>query len=163
MVTKKKTTTKTATAAAPTTKKKETKKKTKKTKAAAPTKKKMTPASPEKKARVYAYPFASIYALYVTKVERKGRTRAELDEVIGWLTGYRGPTLQRVLDDKIDLEAFFAGAALNPNANLITGVICGVRIEELDDPLMKKIRWLDKLVDELAQGRAMERILRGSA
>jgi len=152
-------------ATAKTTKKKEaTAPKTKatapKTKAAPA--KKMTPASPEKMARVAAYSFASIYALYVKKVERKGRTRAELDEVIGWLTGYRGATLQRVLDEPVDLEHFFAGATLNPNAGLITGVICGVRIEDLEDPLMKQIRWLDKLVDELAQGRAMERILRSA-
>ena len=85
------------------------------------------------------------------------------DELIGWLTGYRGATLQRVLDDKVDLAGFFAGATLHPNARLITGVVCGVRIEALEDPLMKQIRWLDKLVDELAQGRALERILRAGA
>ena len=131
------------------------------TKKASP-KKAMAPMSPERAARVYGYSFASIYAMYVQKVERKGRTKAELDEVIGWLTGYRGATLQRVLDDKVDLQGFFAGATMNPNANLITGVICGVRIEDLEDPLMKKIRWLDKVVDELALGRTMERILRSA-
>ena len=124
--------------------------------------KKMASASAARNARLYAYSFASIYALYVQKIERKGRSREELDEVIGWLTGYRGASLKRALDDKRDLQAFFAGATLHPNASLITGLICGVRIEDLEDPLMKQIRWLDKLVDELALGRPMARILRAS-
>lgn len=113
--------------------------------------------------RIFATSFASIYPHYVAKAERKGRSKDELDEIIGWLTGYDDAGLQRVLDDGIDLEAFFAEApAFNPNASLITGVICGYRVEEIEDPLMQQIRYLDKLVDELAKGRKMEKILRGS-
>jgi len=105
--------------------------------------------------------FASIYPHYVTKVEKKNRTQNELDEVICWLTGYSIAGLNKVIDDKVDLETFFEKApAMNPNATLITGVICGCRVEEIDDPLMQKIRYMDKLVDELAKGRAMEKILR---
>jgi len=105
--------------------------------------------------------FASVYPLYVKKVERKGRTKAEVDEVIRWLTGYDSQALQKVIDDKSDLETFFARAPqLNPNVSKITGVICGYRVEEIKDELMQKIRYLDKLVDELAKGRAMEKILR---
>jgi len=103
---------------------------------------------------------ASVYPLYVNKVERKGRTRDELDEVIRWLTGFDEAGLQRHLDDGTTFEDFFADARLNPNASLITGVVCGVRVENVDDPLMKKIRYLDKLVDELAKGKAMEKVLR---
>jgi hypothetical protein len=105
-------------------------------------------------------PFASVYPLYVTKVEKKGRTTAELDQVIEWLTGFDEPGLRRHLADGTTFEAFFADARLNPNAALITGVICGVRVQEIEDPLMQKIRYLDKLVDELAKGKAMEKILR---
>jgi hypothetical protein len=114
-----------------------------------------------KKHRIYTMSFAGVYPHYVKKVESKGRTRAELDEVIGWLTGYTPTALAKQIDQKTSLETFFAEApAFNPNAGRITGVICGVRIEEIEDPLMKKIRYLDKLVDELAKGRAMEKILR---
>ncbi len=110
--------------------------------------------------RVFAIPFASVYPHYVTKVEKKGRTRAELDEVIGWLTGFDEDALRGHLDAGTTLEALFADARLNPNASLITGVVCGVRVEDIEDPLMRKIRYLDKLVDELARGKAMEKILR---
>ncbi|WP_029145232.1 DUF2200 domain-containing protein [Microbacterium luticocti] len=110
--------------------------------------------------RVYRMPMASVYPLYVQKVERKGRTVAELDEVIRWLTGFDQRALQRHLDDGTTLEEFFAAADLNPNASLITGVVCGVRVEDIDDPLMQKIRYLDKLVDELARGKALEKVLR---
>lgn len=106
-------------------------------------------------------PFASVYPHYVAKVEKKGRTKEELHTVIHWLTGYTEKGLQQVIDTKVDFETFFAKAPrLNPNASMITGVICGYRVEEIDDPLMQKIRYLDKLVDELAKGRAMEKILR---
>jgi len=112
-------------------------------------------------ARVFAMAFASVYPHYVTKVEKKGRTRAELDEVIRWLTGYSPKGLATVLERRTDFATFFAQApGLNPKAAQITGTICGVRIEAIEDPLMKKIRWLDKLVDELAQGRPMEKVLR---
>jgi hypothetical protein len=110
--------------------------------------------------RVFQYSVASVYPLYVSKVEKKGRTTAELDEVIRWLTGFDEAELQRHLEDGSTLEGFFADAPLNPNASKITGVICGVRVEEIDDPLMQQIRYLDKLVDELAKGRPMEKILR---
>ncbi len=113
--------------------------------------------------RIFRTSFASIYPHYVAKVERKGRTRDELDQVIGWLTGYDAAGLQRVLDDEIDLEAFYVEApAFNPNASLITGVICGYRVEDIEDPLMQKARYLDKLVDELAKGRTLAKILRGT-
>jgi len=101
-----------------------------------------------------------VYPHYVAKVERKGRTKAELDEVIEWLTGYDAAALERHLESGTTFEAFFAGAHLNPNASRITGVVCGVRVEELEDPLMQQIRYLDKLVDELAKGRPMEKVLR---
>jgi hypothetical protein len=111
--------------------------------------------------RVFRYSFASIYRLYIEKVERKGRTQDELDEVLFWLTGYNKKTLQMQIDSKADLEAFFAQAPqLNPNVSKITGVICGYRVEDIEDPLMQKIRYMDKLVDELAKGRKMEKILR---
>ena len=111
--------------------------------------------------RVYRMAFASVYPHYVNKVERKGRTKEELHTVIHWLTGYTEKALAAVLDKKVDFESFFAKAPkLNPNVHLITGVICGYRVEDIEDPLMQKVRYLDKLVDELAKGRAMEKILR---
>lgn len=114
-----------------------------------------------KKPRVFGIAFASVYPLYVQKAESKGRTKQEVDEVIAWLTGYKGALLQRVIASRVDLETFFAEAPrMNPNARLITGVVCGVRVEALDDPLMQKIRYLDKLVDELARGKKMASILR---
>jgi len=114
-----------------------------------------------KKPRVFAMSFASVYPLYVRKAENKGRTKGEVDEVIGWLTGYEGGLLQRAIDAKVDLETFFAQAPrMNPNTVLITGVVCGVRVEAVADPLMQKIRYLDKLVDELAKGKKMSSILR---
>jgi hypothetical protein len=114
--------------------------------------------------RIYTTSFASIYPHYVTKAERKGRTRAEVDEVIGWLTGYDAAGLERVLADEVDVQTFFAEApAFNPHAALITGVVCGHRVEEIEDPLMQRIRYLDKLVDELARGRRMSSILRDGA
>lgn len=112
--------------------------------------------------RVFAMRFADVYPLYVKKAERKGRTRAEVDQIIRWLTGYDDAGLQHQLECGVDLRAFFAEAPdLHPNSALIKGVVCGVRVEEVEDPLMQKIRWLDKLIDELAKGRAMEKILRG--
>ncbi|MFS0886320.1 DUF2200 domain-containing protein [Aeromicrobium sp. 179-A 4D2 NHS] len=111
--------------------------------------------------RIFTTTVASVYPHYVAKVERKGRTKAELDQVIEWLTGYDEATLQRHLDDGSTFEEFFAQADLNPNAALITGVVCHVRVEEVEDPLMQRIRYLDKLVDELAKGKAMEKVLRG--
>lgn len=111
--------------------------------------------------RIFAMPFASVYPLYVQKAERKGRKRKEVDEVICWLTGYSPRALAEQITKKADFETFFSKApAMNPNASKVTGVICGIRIEEIDDPLMRDIRRLDKLVDELAKGRPMEKILR---
>jgi hypothetical protein len=110
--------------------------------------------------RIYKLPFASVYPLYVAKVEKKGRTNDELDAVIRWLTGYSDSELERHVAASTTLADFFAGARLNPNAALITGVICGVRVEAIEDPLMQQIRYLDKLVDELAKGRALEKVLR---
>lgn len=111
--------------------------------------------------RVYRMTFSSVYPLYIQKAERKGRTKEEVDTVIFWLTGYNKQTLQSQIDQKKDFETFFAEAPrLNPNVSMITGVICGYRIEEIEDPLMKKVRYLDKLIDELAKGRTMEKILR---
>lgn len=115
----------------------------------------------DKRQRIFKTSFASVYPLYVQKAEKKGRTKQEVDEVITWLTGYSGDQLQRAIDTKVDFEAFFASAPkLNPNAALITGVVCGVRVEDVEDPLMQKIRYLDKLVDELARGKKMASILR---
>jgi len=111
--------------------------------------------------RIFTTSVASVYPAYVAKVERKGRSRAELDEVITWLTGYDEQALQGHLDAGTTFEDFFAGAALNPNAALITGSVCGVKVQEVEDPLMRRIRYLDKLVDELAKGRPMEKVLRG--
>jgi hypothetical protein len=111
--------------------------------------------------KVFAIVFANLHKAYVHKVERKGRTVKELDQVIGWLTGYKAAGLRKQMAHGSDLEAFFAEApAMNPNRSLITGVICGVRVEDIEDPTMKAIRQLDKLVDELAKGKAMEKILR---
>jgi len=112
-------------------------------------------------ARVFAYSFASIYRLYIEKVEKKGRTQADLDTILFWLTGYNKKTLQQQIDKKNDLETFFAEAPqMNPNVLKITGVICGYRVEEIENKLMQKIRYMDKLVDELAKGKTMEKILR---
>jgi hypothetical protein len=110
--------------------------------------------------RIFTTSVADVYPHYVAKVERKGRTKAELDRVIEWLTGFDQPRLQELLDADTTFEEFFAGARLNPKASSITGVVCGVRVETIDDPLMQKIRYLDKLVDELAKGRPIERVLR---
>ena len=115
----------------------------------------------DKKPRIFTMSFGSVYPLYVQKATKKGRTQAEVDEIITWLTGYSGKQLQRAIDTKIDFEAFFAQAPqMNPNVALITGVVCGVRVEEVADPLMQKIRYLDKLIDELAKGKKMASILR---
>ena len=105
-------------------------------------------------------PFATVYPLYITKVEKKGRTKAEVDEIIFWLTGFDKKSLQKHLDKKTDFETFFAEAKINPNAKLITGVICGYRVEEIEEKLMRNIRYLDKLIDELAKGKTMDKILR---
>ncbi|HEY9294669.1 MAG TPA: DUF2200 domain-containing protein [Microlunatus sp.] len=110
--------------------------------------------------RIFTTSFASVYPLYLAKVERKGRTQAELDQVIRWITGFDDADLSRHLAEGTTFEDFFADAHLNPNASLISGVICGVRVESIDDPLMQKIRFLDKLVDELAKGKQMDKILR---
>jgi len=107
--------------------------------------------------------FASVYPLYIKKAERKGRTKAEVDDIIFWLTGYNEQTLQQLIDDKIDFETFFNHAPqINSNISKITGVICGYRVEDIEDKLMQKIRYLDKLIDELAKGKAMDKILRKS-
>jgi len=113
--------------------------------------------------RIYTMSVASVYPHYVAKLEKKGRTQAELDEVIGWLTGFDETALRRHLAEGTTFEEFFAAADLNPNVSRITGVVCGVRVEEIDDPLMQKIRYLDKLVDELARGKTMEKVLRSAA
>ena len=111
--------------------------------------------------RIFHMSFASVYPLYITKAEKKGRTKEEVDEIVCWLTGYTEKELEKQIDEKNDFEAFFAQApALNPNVHLIKGVVCGVRVEEVENPLMQKIRYLDKLIDELAKGKAMEKILR---
>lgn len=111
--------------------------------------------------KIYGMSVASVYPHYITKTEKKGRTRAELDQVIRWLTGYDQPALEARLADGTDFRTFFAEApAMNPNRSAITGLICGVRVEEIEEPLMREIRYLDKLVDELAKGRKMEKILR---
>ena len=106
--------------------------------------------------------FASVYPLYVAKVERKGRTKEELHQVITWLTGFDNKKLEQLIKDKVTFESFFQQATINPNAHLITGVICGYRVEEIQDPFTQQVRYLDKLIDELAKGRKMEKILRGS-
>jgi len=113
------------------------------------------------KHRIFTMSFASVYPLYVAKAERKNRTKAEVDSIIFWLTGYNAAGLAEQLKREVDLEMFFAEAPrINPNASLIRGVVCGVRVEDIEDPLMKKIRYLDKLIDELAQGKKLEKILR---
>jgi hypothetical protein len=104
--------------------------------------------------------FGSVYPLYLTKVEKKGRTKAELDEVITWQTGFTDSQLQNLIVQKVTFESFFGQASLHPNASLITGLICGYRVEEIENPLTQKVRYLDKLVDELAKGKKMEKILR---
>ncbi|MBX3727322.1 MAG: DUF2200 domain-containing protein [Xanthomonadales bacterium] len=112
--------------------------------------------------RIYAMAFSKVYPMYVQKAERKGRTRAEVDQVVCWLTGYDAQGLQDQLDRQTDFRTFFAEApAFNPASELITGVVCGVRVENVEDPLMRRIRMLDKLVDELAKGKAMAKVLRG--
>ncbi len=111
--------------------------------------------------RIFKMAFSKVYPLLVNKAERKGRTKEEVNEIIYWLTGYDQATLQEQLDKNVDYEAFFEQAPrMNPNASKITGVVCGIRVENIEDPLMQKIRWLDKLIDELAKGKPMEKILR---
>ena len=110
--------------------------------------------------RIFRMPVAEVYGHYVTKVERKNRTTAELDEAIRWLTGFSQEELQKHLADGTTFEDFFAAATMHPNTELITGVVCGVRVEDVEDPLMQKIRYMDKLVDEIARGKAMEKVLR---
>ncbi|OCX53249.1 hypothetical protein BEL04_02795 [Mucilaginibacter sp. PPCGB 2223] len=111
--------------------------------------------------RVYKMSFASVYPHYINKAEKKGRTKAEVDEIIFWLTGYDEQALQNIIGNKTDFETFFARAPqLNPNVSKITGVICGYRVEEIEDKIMQKVRYLDKLIDELAKGKAMDKILR---
>lgn len=113
------------------------------------------------KHRIFTTTFASVYPLYIQKAERKNRTKQELDQIICWLTGYSHAELQRQIDQEHDFETFFAQApAIHPKTSLIKGIVCGVRVEDIDDPLMQKIRYLDKLVDELAKGKAMASILR---
>jgi hypothetical protein len=113
------------------------------------------------KHRIYATSFASVYPLYIAKAEKKGRTKAEVDEIVFWLTGYSRKTFEAQLEKRKDFEAFFAEAPrLNPARTLIKGAICGVRVEDITEPTMREIRYLDKLIDELAQGKAMEKILR---
>lgn len=116
------------------------------------------------KHRIYTMTFASVYPHYVTKAEKKGRSKAEVDEIICWLTGYCDQGLAKVLNSETDFETFFAEAPkLNPSRSLIKGVVCGVRVEEVEEPVMREIRYLDKLIDELAKGKAMEKILRQPA
>jgi len=118
--------------------------------------------TPEHNERVAKLTFASVYPHYITKVEKKGRTKDELHEVIEWLTGFDDKKLQILIKENVNFEVFFQRAKLNPNAKLITGLICGYRIEEIDNPLTQKVRYLDKLVDELAKGKKMEKILRNA-
>lgn len=111
--------------------------------------------------KIFATPFASVYPMYIQKAEKKGRTKAEVDTIIFWLTGYDSQSLQQQLDNHTDFKTFFEQAPqINPNVTKITGVICGYRVEEIEDGLMQKIRYLDKLIDELAKGKALEKILR---
>ncbi len=118
--------------------------------------------TPEHNERIAKMTFASVYPHYVTKIEKKGRTKEELHQVITWLTGFNDKKLQELIDKKVTFETFFQQASLHPNTHLITGVICGYRIEEIENPLTQQVRCLDKLVDELAKGRKMEKILRNS-
>lgn len=113
--------------------------------------------------RIFSVPFASVYPQYVAKAERKGRTKAEVDQVIRWLTGFDQATLERHIGAQTSFHDLFAQARLNPHASLITGVVCGVRVESVEDPLMQKIRYLDKLVDEVARGKAIDKVLRSPA
>ncbi|MBX7174458.1 MAG: DUF2200 domain-containing protein [Pyrinomonadaceae bacterium] len=111
--------------------------------------------------RIYRMSFAGVYPHYIAKAEKKGRTKAEVDEIIFWLTGYNEQTLQKIIENKTDFETFFTQAPnINPNVSKITGVICGYRVEEIEDEIIQKVRYLDKLIDELAKGKAMEKILR---
>ncbi len=110
--------------------------------------------------RVFTIPVSSVYPHYVTKAEKKGRTKREVDEIIRWLTGFDQAALRRHLKNETTFEEFFAKARINPKASQITGVVCGIRVEEIDDPLMQKLRYLDKLIDELAKGKSMDKILR---
>lgn len=110
--------------------------------------------------RIAKMTFASVYPMYLAKVEKKGRTKEELHQVIEWLTGFGVKKLQELIEEKVTFDTFFQNASINPNARLITGVICGYRVEEIEDPLTQQVRYLDKLVDELAKGRKMEKILR---
>jgi hypothetical protein len=110
--------------------------------------------------RIAKMTFSSVYPMYLTKVEKKGRTKAELHQVIEWLTGFDENKLQEMMKENVTFETFFQNATLNPNAHLISGLICGYRVEEIEDPLTQQVRYLDKLVDELAKGRKMEKILR---
>jgi hypothetical protein len=118
--------------------------------------------TPEHDKKIAQLTFASVYPHYVTKVEKKGRTKAELHQVIEWLTGFNEKNLNELIDEKVNFETFFKKAKLNANANLITGLICGYRVEELENPLTQKVRYLDKLVDELAKGKTMNKILRST-
>lgn len=120
----------------------------------------MATSTPEHDERIAKMTFSSVYPHYVTKIEKKGRTREELHQVINWLTGFDDNRLQKCIDDRLTFEAFFQQATLNPDAHLITGVICGYRVEEIENPLTQRVRYLDKLVDELAKGRKIEKILR---
>ncbi len=113
--------------------------------------------------RIAKMTFSTVYPLYISKIEKKGRSKEELDQVIGWLTGFNNNKLQAMVKGNVTFETFFQQASLNPNAHLITGVICGYRVEEIEDPLIQKVRYLDKLVDELAKGRKMEKILRSQS
>jgi hypothetical protein len=115
------------------------------------------------KNKLFSMPFATVYPLYIQKAEKKGRTQEEVDTIIFWLTGYNKKTLKQQIDKKNDLETFFTEAPqINPNSSKITGVICGIRVEEIEDKLLQKIRYMDKLIDELAKGKKMEKILRES-
>jgi len=116
--------------------------------------------TPEHNERIAKMTFASVYPMYVAKVEKKGRTKEELLQVIDWLTGFSSDKVQELIDQKVTFDVFFQTANLNPNARLITGLICGYRVEEIENPLTQKVRYLDKLVDELAKGKALEKILR---
>jgi hypothetical protein len=111
--------------------------------------------------RIFSMAFAKVYPMYIQKAERKNRTKQEVDRIVCWLTGYTQKQLQKQIDRAVDIETFFAEApAMNPNCSLITGVVCGIRVEDIADPLMRKIRYLDKLIDELAKGKQMEKVLR---
>ena len=115
---------------------------------------------PKNRERVFKMSFASVYPHYITKAEKKGRTKEEVHQIIFWLTGYNEKSLQKILDDKTNFETFFTKAKINPNASKITGMICGYRVEDIEDKLVQQMRYLDKLIDELAKGKAMEKILR---